>query len=77
MAVENDACMNHRTARPSSSLMRFDAEILSTLARRRPVRYEGVVYWASDDGHMVDSQGQSVPITMDWESGFLSMVKAT
>jgi len=74
MAVENEACINHRTARPSNSLMRYDTAILASLERRRPVRYEGIVYWASKDGDMVDSQGNPVKMTIDWESGFLSIL---
>lgn len=77
MAVENDACMNHRTARPSASLTRFDAPELGMLERRRPVRYEGLVYWASKDGDMVDSQGNPVKMTIDWETGFLSALTST
>ena len=74
MAVENGSCMNHRTVRPSTSLMRYDSPELTTLERRRPVRHDGIVYWASKDGDMVDSQGNTVKMTIDWETGFLSMV---
>jgi hypothetical protein len=70
MAVENGICFQHLRAAGTS--VRYDAPILASLPRRRPVNVEGETYWASEAGDMVSSSGQVVPMTMNWKAGILN-----
>lgn len=70
MAVENGVCFRHLR---SPDLVRYDSPLLQTLPRRRPVEYDGEIYWASEAGDMVSSSGQVVPMTMNWKAGVLNL----
>jgi len=71
MAIEDGMCTEHRNTRETVTLLRYDASELKSLARRRPVLFNGETFWASDVGDIVNSLGEVVPLTMNWETGVL------
>jgi hypothetical protein len=70
-AVENELCWKHRYSSSRQSYKRFDANELADLPRRTPVDYKGAIYWASENGDMVDSSGNEVSFRMNWNNTVL------
>ena len=60
---QGDSCWDHRDAK--GGLRRYDDPYFTTLPKRRPMRYEGAIYWVADDGNVMNGFGAIMPFRMD------------
>lgn len=73
MAFEGSCCFKHRsTKRMPAGILPYDDPYFATLARRMPVRIEGVVYWSDENGVLYNVDGSRIEeFTIDYAQGIV------
>jgi hypothetical protein len=56
-----DTCLKHKDVRNGWNIRRFDDPYFACLPKRLPMNIEGVVYWVSEKGDVLNGYGVHVP----------------
>lgn len=61
LCESGDTCGKHKDIRNGWNIRRCDDPYFATLKQRQPMNIEGVIYWVSEKGDVVNNQGVYVP----------------